>query len=147
LTGVNFIFYYGTSFFTQKGIAAPFITTVITDVVNVTSTIPGLIGVEVFGRRPLLFWGAIGMLVCQFIVAAVGSNVNTPAGDKAFVAFICIYIFFFASTWGPIAWVVTGEIFPLKARARCLSMTTATSMSSFVLHTPPILTTGDRLAP
>ena len=59
---MNFIFYYGTSFFTAKGIAAPFITTVITDVVNVTSTIPGLIGVELFGRRPLLFWGAIGLL-------------------------------------------------------------------------------------
>lgn len=36
-----------------------------------------------------------------------------------------VYIFFFASTFGPGAWVVTGEIFPLKARAKCLSMTTA----------------------
>ena len=127
LTGVNFIFYYGTSFFTQRGLAAPFITTVITDVVNVCSTIPGLYGIEKFGRRPLLFWGAIGMLVCQFIVAGVGSTLDTDAANKAFVAFICIYIFFFASTWGPIAWVVTGEIFPLKARAKCLSMTTATN--------------------
>ena len=127
LTGVNFIFYYGTSFFTARGLAAPFITTVITDVVNVCSTVPGLYGIEKFGRRPLLFWGAIGMLVCQFIVAGVGSTLNTDAANKAFVAFICIYIFFFASTWGPIAWVVTGEIFPLKARAKCLSMTTATN--------------------
>ena len=109
LTGVNFIFYYGTSFFTAKGIALPFITTVITDVVNVVSTLPGLYGVEVFGRRALLFWGSIGMLACQFIVAAVGSTTNTPAGDKAFVAFICIYIFFFASTWGPLAWVVSNS--------------------------------------
>ena len=38
---------------------------------------------------------------------------------------VCIYIFFFACSWGPCAWVVTGEIFPLKARARGLSMTTA----------------------
>ncbi|MCJ1445107.1 MAG: High-affinity glucose transporter rgt2 [Stictis urceolatum] len=127
LTGVNFIFYYGTKFFTQRNLAAPFITTVITNVVNVVGTLPGLIGVEMFGRRPLLFWGAIGMLVCQFIAAAVGDNLNTGASNKAFVAFICIYIFFFASTWGPIAWVVTGEIFPLKARAKCLSMTTASN--------------------
>ena len=46
---------------------------------------------------------------------------------KVLIAFVCVYIFFFASTWGPIAWVVTGEIFPLKARARGLSMTTATN--------------------
>ena len=38
-----------------------------------------------------------------------------------------MYIYFFASSWGPIAWVVTGEIFPLKSRAKCLSMTTATN--------------------
>jgi len=38
-----------------------------------------------------------------------------------------IYIFFFASSWGPVAWVVTGEMFPLKVRAKCLSMTTATN--------------------
>jgi SP family sugar:H+ symporter-like MFS transporter len=101
LTGVNFIFYYGTRFFTQKNIAAPFITTVITDVVNVCSTVPGLIGVELFGRRPLLFWGAVGMFVCQFIVASVGTYVDTDAGNKTLVAFVCIYIFFFASTWGP----------------------------------------------
>ena len=92
LTGVNFIFYYGTKFFTQRNLAAPFITTVITNVVNVVGTLPGLIGVEMFGRRPLLFWGAIGMLVCQFIAAAVGDNLNTGASNKAFVAFICIYV-------------------------------------------------------
>ena len=32
-----------------------------------------------------------------------------------------------ASSWGPVAWVVTGELFPLKVRAKCLSMTTATN--------------------
>ena len=99
----NLIQVIGTSFFTARGIAAPFVTTVITDVVNVVSTLPGLYGIEKFGRRALLLWGAIGMLVCQFIVAAVGTALDTDAANKAFVAFICIYIFFFASTWGPIA--------------------------------------------
>jgi SP family sugar:H+ symporter-like MFS transporter len=42
-------------------------------------------------------------------------------------AFVCIYIFFFACSWGPVAWVVTGELFPLKVRAKSLSMTTATN--------------------
>lgn len=36
-------------------------------------------------------------------------------------------IFFFACSWGPVAWVVTGELFSLNVRAKCLSMTTATN--------------------
>jgi SP family sugar:H+ symporter-like MFS transporter len=78
------------------------------------------------------------MTVSQFIVAVLGTTttgqdsegailVYNIAAQKASIAFICIYIFFFASTWGPIAWVVTGEIFPLKHRAKALSMTTATN--------------------
>ena len=47
--------------------------------------------------------------------------------QRALIAFVCIYIFFFASTWGPNAWIVTGEIFPLKVRAKALSMTTASN--------------------
>lgn len=36
-------------------------------------------------------------------------------------------IFFFACSWGPVAWVVTGELYSLNVRAKCLSMTTATN--------------------
>lgn len=64
------------------------------------------------------------MLICQFLVAIVGVTVgfnkthldaagttianNIPAVN-AQIAFIAIYIFFFASTWGPGAWVVIGQ--------------------------------------
>lgn len=46
---------------------------------------------------------------------------------KAQIAFICIYIFFFASTWGPGAWVVIGEIFPIPIRARGVGLSTASN--------------------
>ncbi|KIW09604.1 hypothetical protein, variant [Verruconis gallopava] len=129
LTGVNFIFYYGTQYFTNAGFQNPFIIQVITNSVNVASTFPGLYLVEKMGRRNLLLMGAIGMCVCQYIVAITGTAAsfsNLPA-QKAAIAFVCIYIFFFASSWGPVAWVVTGELFPLKVRAKCLSMTTASN--------------------
>ncbi|EXJ77013.1 hypothetical protein A1O3_10170 [Capronia epimyces CBS 606.96] len=128
LTGVNFIFYYGTTYFTSAGISNPFIVSVVTSVVNICSTVPGLILVERWGRRPLLMFGAAGMSVCQLIVGSVGTaRPNDKASNNALIAFVCIYIFFFACSWGPCAWVVTGEIFPLKARARGLSMTTASN--------------------
>jgi MFS transporter, SP family, sugar:H+ symporter len=110
----------------------------VTSSVNTVSTLPGLYAIDKWGRRPLLFWGAVGMTVSQLLVAVLGTTttgqdssgnilVYNVAAQKAGIAFVCIYIFFFASTWGPIAWVVTGEIFPLKVRAKALSMTTATN--------------------
>ncbi|KAL4922409.1 general substrate transporter [Aspergillus aurantiobrunneus] len=125
LAGVNFIFYYGTTFFQHSGINNSFIITLITNIVNVLSTLPGLWMVEKWGRRPLLLFGAVGMCVSQLIVAIVGTTADSSVANKVLIAFVCVYIFFFASSWGPVAWVVTGELFPLKARARCLSITTA----------------------
>jgi SP family sugar:H+ symporter-like MFS transporter len=116
LTGCNFIFYYGTSFFTNSGISNAFIVTIITDTINVVSTFPGLYLVEKWGRRRLLLFGAIGMFVCQMIVASVGTaypGSENLAAQRALIAFVCIYIFFFASSWGPVAWVVTGKSCPL----------------------------------
>ncbi|KAE8351416.1 general substrate transporter [Aspergillus coremiiformis] len=127
LAGVNFIFYYGTTFFQHSGIKDGFIITLITNIVNVFSTLPGLYMVEKWGRRPLLLFGAVGMCVSQLIVAIVGTATTSDVANKVLIAFVCIYIFFFASSWGPVAWVVTGELFPLKARAKCLSITTATN--------------------
>ncbi|KFY24114.1 hypothetical protein V493_05438 [Pseudogymnoascus sp. VKM F-4281 (FW-2241)] len=138
LTGINFIFYYGTQFFKNSGFTNSFIIALITNCVNVVSTLPGLYAIDKWGRRPVLLWGAVGMCVCQFIVAILGTTTtgqdslgnvivhNLPA-QKGAIAFICFYIFFFAASWGPVAWVVTGEIFPLKVRAKSLSMTTASN--------------------
>lgn len=150
-------------------------------IVNVCSTPISFYTVEKFGRRPLLVWGAFGMLVCQFLVAIIGVTVGFnktvpgPNGDpvatnisavNAQVAFIAvrrdappacpsrahalltqqIFIFFFgsfpdrlartpqtadihspcaATTWGPGAWVLIGEIFPLPIRSRGVALSTA----------------------
>jgi hypothetical protein len=54
-----------------------------------------------------------------------------------------------ASSWGPVAWVVTGELFPLKVRAKCLSMTTATNwLLNFAIaySTPYMVNEGDGYA-
>jgi MFS family permease len=108
------------------------------------STLPGLYATDTWGRRPLLLFGAVGMCVSQLLVAILGTTTTgqDAAGNiivynldaqKASIAFVCIYIFFFASTWGPLAWVVTGEIFPLRQRARGLSITTATNVRCTLL--------------
>ncbi|KAH0494799.1 hypothetical protein TgHK011_008388 [Trichoderma gracile] len=138
LTGINFIFYYGTRYFQNSGVSSGFTIGMITAGINVASTIPGLLAIDRWGRRPLLLLGAVGMCVSQLVVAVVGTVstgqrpsgeifVKSLAGQQAAVAFVCVFIAFFASTWGPLAWVVTGEIYPLATRAKALSMTTATN--------------------
>ena len=129
LTGINFIFYYGTVFFKNSGISDPFLITIATNIINVFMTLPGMWGVERFGRRRLLLVGAAGMCICEFLVAIVGVTVSTTnlAGQKVLIAFVCIYIAFFASTWGPVAWVITGEVFPLNIRAKAMSLSVASN--------------------
>lgn len=128
-TGINFIFYFGTTFFQDLGtISNPFLIGLITTLVNVCSTPISFYTIERFGRRPLLIYGALGMWICEFIVAIAGTvdggNANTV---RAEISFICIYIFFFASTWGPGAWVVIGEIYPLPIRSRGVALSTASN--------------------
>ena len=92
LTGVNFIFYYGTTFFKQSGISNAFLISVATNVVNVFMTLPGMWGVEKLGRRTLLLGGAAGMCVCEFIVAIAGVSISTSnlAGQKVLIAFVYV---------------------------------------------------------
>jgi sugar porter (SP) family MFS transporter len=160
LSGINFIFYYGTKYFQNSGVSSGFVVGMITSAINVASTIPGMYAVDKWGRRPLLLFGAIGMCVSQLIVAVCGTVstgqhangeifVVSLAGQRAAVAFVCVYIFFFASTWGPLAWVVTGEIFPLRTRAKSLSITTATNWLlnwAIAYSTPYLVNYGDGYA-
>ncbi|GAA5836437.1 hypothetical protein JCM3766R1_001595 [Sporobolomyces carnicolor] len=129
LTGINFIFYYGTQFFKNSGINNPFIITIATNVVNVGATVPGMWAVDKLGRRSLLLYGAAGMAISQLIVAIVGvaTPADNQASQKVLIAFVCIFIAHFAATWGPLAWVVTSEIYPTTTRGKQMSMSTASN--------------------
>ncbi|EIW53905.1 AmMst-1 [Trametes versicolor FP-101664 SS1] len=129
LTGINFISYYGVTFFTSSGIKNPFLVSVITNVVGTSMTVFGIWAVDRFGRRAMLLWGAAVMCVCEFLVAILGVTIATSnvSGQRALIALVCIYVGTFASTWGPVAWVVTGEIFPLNVRAKGISLSAASN--------------------
>jgi SP family sugar:H+ symporter-like MFS transporter len=131
LTGINFIFYYGTTFFKTAGIKNAFVIQIITDVVNTCMTIVGINLIDRVGRRRLLLIGAAGMMFCEYIVAIVGVTVGKTnsageainlAAQRVLIAFVCFYIAFFAISWGPVIWVLTGELFPLAIRSKSMSL-------------------------
>jgi hypothetical protein len=97
-TGVNFIFYFGTVFFTQLGsIKNPFLISLITTLVNVCSTPISFWTIERFGRRPLLIYGGLGMLTCQFITAIIGTAVGSDNQAATSVSHCAVFfsLFFF----------------------------------------------------
>jgi len=161
-TGINFIFYYSTPFLQSTGaIKNVFLISLIFNLVNVVSTPVSFFTVEKFGRRFILIAGALGMLLCEFIVGIIGVTVGfnkthtTAAGTtlannipavNAQIAFIAIYIFFFASTWGPGAWIVIGEIFPLPIRARGVALSTASNWlwNTIIAVITPYMVNPDR---
>ncbi|KAI0815600.1 general substrate transporter [Xylaria sp. FL0064] len=151
-TGINFIFYFGPPFFKQLGtIPNPFLISLITTLVNVVSTPISFFTIEKFGRRAILIGGGIGMIVCQFIIAIVGVTAGRPflnnySAVSAMISFICINIAFFASTWGPTAWVVVGEIFPLPIRSRGVGISTASNWfwNTIIAVITPYLVNADK---
>lgn len=105
-----------------------FAITMITNSVNMLATIPGLLMIERWGRRPLLLFGGVGMAISQFLVAGLGTGLSqNDATNKASIILICLFIFFYACSWGPVVWVVPGEIFSLKVRAKSMSLSTASN--------------------
>lgn len=136
LTGNNYFFYYGTSIFGSVGLEDSFQTSIIIGVINFASTFGALYTVEHFGRRLCLLWGAATMMACMVIYASVGvtrlhpNGMDAPTSQGAGNCMICFtmfYIFCYALTWAPIAWVVTAEVFPLRVKSKCMSLASASN--------------------
>ncbi len=131
LTGINFIFYFGVVFFQNLGtISNPFLIQLITSLVNSCSTPVAFYTIERFGRRKILLVGGSCMAASQLLVGIIGVTAGSNGDASAvscMVAFICINISIFAMTWGPAAWVLVGEIFPLPIRSRGVGLSTASN--------------------
>jgi len=127
-TGVNYFFYYGATIFQSAGIDDPLQVQLILGAVNVVMTIPGLWLIERVGRRvPLVvggLWQAVWLLIFAIIGVVLPPQDNPAAGIVMIVA-ACMFIASFASTWGPFIWVIIGETFPLRTRAKQASLATA----------------------
>lgn len=131
-TGANYFFYYGTSLFASVGLSDSYVTAIILGAVNFVCTFLGIITIEKFGRRCTLLLGSFGMFICMFVYTCLGSFALSDARSGEFTAvgilmvvFTCCYICFFATTWGPGAFVVVSELYNVRTRAMAMAIATS----------------------
>lgn len=131
LVGINVMIYYAPTIFgyaNMKGLIAM----LAVPTVNMLFTFPAIYLVDKWGRKKLLYMGAIFMLVTMLTAGLAFQhigNIADPAliteGSKTTLLLAVIaYIFGFAASWGPVAWLVCSEIFPLRHRELGMTITT-----------------------
>jgi hypothetical protein len=136
LPSQQFFFSYGVQFFRTSGLSDPYVTQIILSTVNLVCTFPGMYIVYRFGRREVLLWGAAAMFTGQIIVGVVGrTNEGEKVAGQVLIAFSCVFIAAFASTWGPLAWVVAAESFPSRLAPKCVTLATASNWGMWVAPT------------
>ena len=120
ITGCNTVLYYAPTIFTQVGLgkSSAILGTVGIGVISVVITGIAVLIMDKFNRRSLLIFGSTGMAISLFALTIV---TQLSAGTSAFTSTVvllalAVYIVFFSATWGPIAWVVMAEVFPLNVR-------------------------------
>ncbi|WP_242113044.1 sugar porter family MFS transporter [Luteimonas aquatica] len=133
--GINVIFYYSSTLWHSVGFseADAFKITVATSVVNVLVTLVAIALVDRIGRKPLLVVGSAGMAIALAVMAwcfsrasGGGADIQLPEpwGPVALVA-ANLYVIFFGVSWGPVVWVLLGEMFPNRIRAIALAVAAA----------------------
>lgn len=133
LVGINVIFFYSTTLWRSVGFTEDdaFVTSLLTALVNIAATVVAIGLVDRLGRRPLLLGGAAGMAVALGTLAACFATATgegdavtlpQPAGVIALVA-ANAFVVAFGISWGPLMWVVLGELFDTRIRTVALSLT------------------------
>jgi SP family sugar:H+ symporter-like MFS transporter len=153
LTGANYFFYYGTTVFQGVGIDNSYVTAMILGGVNFGSTIAGVIMAKYFPRRKSLWIAALWQCMCFLVFASVGqfkfknAPPDSPEAKSAgtvMIVFACLFIFGFATTWGPLVWACIGEMFPYRYRAVAMAIATASNwLWNFLLAFFTPFITGD----
>lgn len=150
--GINVIFYYSSTLWRVVGFTEEnsLLITMITSITNIVTTLVAIAFIDKFGRKPLLLLGSIGMAITLGLMAWVfGTSpvdqegfpmLSSQSGMLALLA-ANVYVFCFGFSWGPVVWVLLGEMFNNKIRASALALGAAVQwIANFIVSTtfPPI---------
>jgi SP family sugar:H+ symporter-like MFS transporter len=134
--GINVIFYYSTALWHSVGFTESDSMRIssITGIINIVTTLIAIAFVDRFGRKPLLLAGSIGMTLTLGAMAwlfatapleAGGAPVLSGGHGTAALVAANLYVFAFGFSWGPVVWVLLGEMFNNRIRGAALAIAAA----------------------
>jgi MFS family permease len=134
------IFYYSNVLWEAVGFdeSQSFVITVITSIVNIVTTLVAIALIDKIGRKPLLLVGSAGMAITLATLAVIFGTApqvdGTPqlSGAQGPIALIAanLFVVAFGMSWGPVVWVLLGEMFPNRIRAAALGLAAAGQWSA-----------------
>ena len=158
LVGINVVFYYGAVLWQAVGFSESdaLLINVLSGAISIAACVITLLVIDKIGRKPLLKWGSVGMaitlsvMVIAFLNASQSPDGKLVLGDWGTTALVAanMYVFFFNLSWGPVMWVMLGEMFPNQIRGSGLAVSGLVQWgSNFVItYTFPMLLAGIGLA-
>ncbi|WP_329763473.1 sugar porter family MFS transporter [Stenotrophomonas geniculata] len=158
LVGINVVFYYGAVLWQAVGFSEndALLINVLSGALSIGACVVTVLLIDRIGRKPLLWFGSAGMsLSLALVVVAFASgsladgHLQLPGrmGTLALVA-ANAYVVFFNLSWGPVMWVMLGEMFPNQIRGSALAVAGAAQWTSnfVVTVTFPMLLAAAGLA-
>ncbi|GLP95588.1 sugar porter family MFS transporter [Paraferrimonas sedimenticola] len=132
LVGINVVFYYGAVLWQAVGFSEgdALLINVISAGVSIIACLITISLIDKIGRKPFLMLGSIGMAITLAIMTFVFANGSLDAsgnldlGEQGAIALVAAnaYVFFFNMSWGPVMWVMLGEMFPNQMRGSGLAV-------------------------
>lgn len=159
LCGMNVMMYYIVYVMQGAGIKNPLLPASIQYIINVLMTVPAIIWMDKWGRRPTLLLGSFAMMSLLLISGSIQGVFGHPEtdpksavtwampsndGSRTNAVVACSYLFVatFAISWGPVSWTMPAEVFPNKVRAMAVSLSTASNWAcncGLAFAVPPLL--------
>ncbi|MBD1388653.1 sugar porter family MFS transporter [Neiella sp. HB171785] len=133
LVGINVVYYYGAVLWQSVGFSESdaLMINVISGAVSIGACLVTISLVDKIGRKPLLWSGSVVMALALGVIAFVFATADTNAAGEiqltdsaGLTALIAanVYVFFFNTSWGPVMWVMLGEMFPNQIRGSGLAI-------------------------
>ena len=154
LVGINVVFYYGAVLWQAVGFSESdaLLINIISGAASIVACVITIFLIDKWGRKPFLMLGSIGMavtlslMVFAFTNAGVDASGNMDLGNYGSLALIAanVYVFFFNMSWGPVMWVMLGEMFPNQIRGAGLAVSGLFQWGSnfIIAMTFPVLLTS-----